>query len=201
MARKSKSADDENLTDTAFERVISLLAAEKPITKKVACEMLRISYNTARLDKLLQTYKDKKDIDAKRRAEKRGTPATKQEITYIIGEYLEGTTIDSICKSLYRGPTFVKNVVEELGLPERSPGHSYFRPELIPDKSVKDRFGLGEKVYSARYASLARIDSESINKEGIPVYRIYLLHDNQKQYAYQPVYELASLEHLKEYYV
>ena len=107
----TRKNDNENLDDASIERAMKCLADKG--TKKSACQILNISYNTARLDKLIAAYQDKKEQDAKRRAEKRGTLATKSEIDYVISEYLSGATIDSINKALYRGNTFIKSILDE----------------------------------------------------------------------------------------
>ena len=78
------------------------------------------------------------------------------------------------------------------------PGHTYFKPELIPDGAVRNRFKLGEIVYSARYDSLARIDTETLTEKYGYIYRVWLLSDRWLQAANQEAYELASLEHLRE---
>jgi hypothetical protein len=87
MARR-KVKDDENITDASLERVIKHL--ENKGTKKGACQILNISYNVSRLDRLVQEYKDKKVRDAQLRAEKRGKPATPDEVSFAVREYLEG---------------------------------------------------------------------------------------------------------------
>ena len=195
MARKAKVNDDERLDSNSIERVIKYLS-EKGATKKVACQMLNIAYNTTRLDKVIEQYKLKKDSDAKRRAEKRGTPATEAEISFVISEYLEGNTIDSISKSLFRGTTFVKSILDRFGVPERNSSPDYFHPRLIPEESMRDRFRIGERVWSARYDTLGEIITEQ-TKDGIYIYRLYLYGD-WNQYCYQPACELASLEKLRE---
>jgi hypothetical protein len=64
---------------------------------------------------------------------------------------------------------------------------------------MRERFQVGEVVYSSRYDSVARIDMEVENnpKHGW-VYRVWLLSDRWLQSAYQPASELASLAHLRE---
>ncbi len=195
MARRRAGSDEERLDDASMERVIKYLA-EKGATKKAACQMLCISYNTTRLDKLIESYLKKKEDVARRRSEKRGKPATKEEIDYVITEYLSGATLDSIGKSLYRGTTFIHNILEEYAVPARNTSHDYKRPQLIPDEAVRTEFSLGEVVYSARYDSLAEVVKEVPHKLG-KVYRIWLKDDKWKQYAYQPAWELASLEKLR----
>ena len=190
------------MTDANIAKVIRLLDPQeegvKPITKKDACQILGMSYNTVRLSNVIEEYKERKAKDAKRRAELRGKPATKDEICYVISEYLGGETIQALSKITHRGPQFIKDILESNSVPIRVPGHSYFRPELIPDGAVRERFKLGEKVYSARYDSIAVIDTEKKSDPYGWVYRIWLPGESLNQYAYQPAYELASLQHLVE---
>lgn len=194
MAAK-KLNQEERLDSASMERAIKIL--EDKGTKKSACAALNISYNTARLDKLIEQYLIKKEEDSKRRADKRGKPATESEITFAITEYLEGRTVDSISESLFRGTSFVKSILENHGVPIRNPSKDYFKPALIPDAAVRQRFAVGEKVYSARYDTLAIIRNELTCKDGY-AYGIYLPADDQAQYAYQPAWELASLQGLRD---
>lgn len=195
MARRNK--EDEKLDFNNLEKVIKLLEAEKPISKKDACAILNIAYNTTRLSTLIEKHKEKKDRDARHRAAKRGKPATQDEIQYIITAYMEGGTVDAICQSTYRGPLFVKNILEEYNVPVRAKAYNYFKPELIPEGAMRDRFNVGEIVYSARYDSLAEIKLEQPIKDGF-AYRVWLKSEQQQQFAYQPAWELASLQHLTE---
>lgn len=197
IRRTRRSAEDENLTDSAIEQVIKGLTAEKPITKKDACAILRIAYNTTRLDKIISQYQEKKAADAARRASKRGKPASTEEINFIISEYMEGQPLDAISKGIYRGVGFCKAVLEKYNVPTKPTSRDYFRPELIPDGAVREKFTIGERVYSARYDSLATIKSEHTHPDGI-VYKIWLEDEREQQWAYQPVWELASLDHLRQ---
>ena len=190
--------ENELLTPANLDRVIAGFEATPKMTKKDACAILGIAYNTTRLDSLIEKYLEKNARDAARRAALRGKPATSEEITYVIQEYLEGSTIDAISKSTFRGPTFIKAILEKYDVPVRQTSHSYFSPELIPDGAVRDRFTIGEVVYSARYDSIARVDTEQETREHGWIYRIWLLADKWKQSAYQEANELASLEHLRK---
>ncbi|CAB4134308.1 hypothetical protein UFOVP273_41 [uncultured Caudovirales phage] len=200
--RRSKNADEEKLDSATLERVISLLEPTtdaKPITKKEACSILNITYNTTRLAKLIEVYKEKKAREAAQRASKRGKPATQDEIVYAIKSYLEGEPVDTISNSLYRSAGFVNKILEDFGVPIRARSQNYFEPEMIPDAAVRDRFTPGQIVYSARYDSTARIEKELDTKyQGEYCYRIWLLSEKWQQYALQPASELASLEHLEK---
>lgn len=204
MATRRKSAlEEEKMTDANIAKVIKLLEPSeegvKPITKKLACELLGMAYNTTRLSGVIEDYKNKKAIEKRRRAEKRGKQASPEEIAYSISEYLAGEPIDSIAKSIYRSPVFVKNILEDNAVPIRNSSTDYFHPQMIPDGAVRERFSLNEVVYSARYDSPARIDRELENhKDHGWIYAIWLLSEKWQQCAYQPASELASLEHLRQ---
>lgn len=197
IRRTRRNAEDENLTDSAIEQVIKGLNAEKPITKKDACAILRIAYNTTRLDKIISQYQEKKAADSARRQAKRGKPASQEEINFIITEYMEGQPLDAISKGIYRGVGFCKAVLEKHNVPTKPTSRDYFRPELIPDGAVREKFEIGERVYSARYDSLAEVRGEYTHADGL-VYKLWLLDEREQQYCFQPVWELASLEHLRE---
>ena len=203
MATKKRSELEADLmTPANISRVIRLLEPTedgvKPITKKDACQILGMAYNTTRLAAIIDEFKKTQARNAQRRAELRGKPASPEDIVYIISEYINGETVDAISKMTYRSPTFIKNLLEKYAVPIRVPGSTYFTPELIPDGAVRDRFKVGEVVYSARYDSIARIDTEQKTKEHGWVYRIWLLSDRWLQSAYQEAHELASLQHLRE---
>lgn len=200
--RKRSELEEDRMTHANIEKVLAMLAPKDPEvkawTKKEACQALGMAYNTTRLTNILTAYVDKQKRDSERRAALRGKPATQEEIVYIIQEYLEGATVDAISKSTFRGSAFIKGILEKYSVPIRQSGNSYFCPELIPDGAVRDRFAVGDRVYSARYDSLARIDTETFDPRHGYVYRIWLLSENWKQSAYQEATELASLQHLRD---
>ena len=203
MATKKRSElEEELMTDANIARVIKLLEpteeGAKPITKKDACQILGMAYNTTRLGTIIEQFKTRQKRTAERKAQLRGKPVTQDEVQFIISEYLEGEPIDSISKSTYRSAAIIKGVLEKYSVPIRVPGHSYFDPQLIPEGAVRDRFKVGEVVYSARYDSTARIEAEQKHPEYGWIYRVWLLSEKWMQSAYQPACELASLEHLRE---
>ena len=56
MAIRKKAG--EKLDEATLNRVSALLNQDNPITKKEACEMLNISYNTTRLGKILDDFNE-----------------------------------------------------------------------------------------------------------------------------------------------
>lgn len=195
ISRGIKAKDTENLSPANVAKVIRALDSETPITKKSACEMLNIAYNSARLDKIIALHKEQVEKDKARRAAKRGKEVTSDEISCIITEYMEGKDILSISKLMARSIPKVKSIIETVGIPKRSRSVDYFKPEIIPDECVRTEFRIGDKVWSARYESKATIRGEFPHKEE-KVYRIYLEDEKYQEFAYQPASELASLEHL-----
>lgn len=197
MAARIKVKETELLSPANIAKVIRALTADTPITKKSACDMLNIAYNSARLDKIIVLHKERIEQDKIRRASKRGTELTQDEISTIINEYMSGTDILGISKLIARSIPRIKHVVEIFGVPVRSRSQDYFKPELIPEASMRTEFKIGEKVWSARYESFATIKLEVPHKQE-KVYRIYLEDEKYQEFAYQPASELASLEHLKK---
>jgi len=201
MAAKRKTQlEQDRMTDANIERVIALLSPgpeKKPITKKDACQILGMSYNTARLDKVLGEYSDKLAATKKRREEKRGKPATNDEIMFILSEYFKHTSLEKIADGLYRGTQFVKNILEQYGVPERNAAYSYFSPPMLPEQNVLERYEIGSKVYSSRYECVAKVVTEQWSeKHNCWIYRVWLPHWDK--FAYQESYELASLKKFEE---
>ena len=81
----------ENLTEANISNVIELLQAEKPITKKEACSILNIAYNTTRLNNIIAEFRETMEFRAIRKAQNKGKGATKQEITATVKMYLDGS--------------------------------------------------------------------------------------------------------------
>jgi len=202
MARRA--AKSEKLTDYNLEKVIGLLEAEKPITKKAACEILGIAYNTPRLGALIEQYKKDKAYKTAKRRERAGKPATAGDRQFVVTSYLlDGMPISKIADSLYRTTLFVNNILERLAVPKRGLSVDYANPLMLPDASVAESFEPGEVVWSARYNTVAKVirncgEALESMKAQPGVYKI-LVKGEDHFYAYQPVEELGSLKHLKQY--
>ncbi len=195
MARRGvKKQDHERLDDATIGRVVSLLESGELKTKKAACEMLNINYNTKRLNDIIQEYKDKIEFTKKRRAANKGQPFTDLEVQEMVADYLNGASITSISDSLYRSTGVVKKKISDLHLPERTRAPTYFKPDMIPDEAVSETFEKGEIVWSARYNAVAEI----MRKRDNEVYSIFVF-GKHNEFAYQPWWELGKLEIVKYY--
>lgn len=191
MARIRKKAG-ENLSEQNVERVNSLLEQDKPITKKEACEILNISYNTTRLNKILDEYK----ADIKQRVELRkkfrNKPLELEDKKLIISSYLEGVSLVDIANNIFRSIALIKRVLIKYNIPLRDAGIDYWNPIEVPIDAMLDNYVKDDLVYSARYNQPASICKKI--KEGM--YRIWLYKDHQ--YAYQPYYELSDLRPIQK---
>tara|TARA_R110000796_G_scaffold45055_1_gene109375 strand:+ start:263 stop:898 length:636 start_codon:yes stop_codon:yes gene_type:complete len=203
-----KRRDHENLTAVNIEKVLGLLSKdEKPITKKEACEILNISYNTTRLSKIIVEYQERKQYVAERKATNKGKKAAEFEITEAITNYLQGESISEIAAGLYRSSGFVRAILDRVGVPQR-PANIEDRkgPCMIPENCVADTFSAGDKVWSARYHAPAIVDAEVEvqNKYESKGYRVYILENTENDnvggfYAFVLACEMGKLSHLEEY--
>lgn len=186
---------------------MNLLGAEKPISKKEACEILNISYNTTRLNKIIEEYKERIAYTEKRRSMNKGKKAQPHEIQSAITEYLRGEPISEIAKRLYRSAGFVKSILERIGVPQRPPSlEERMNYAFLPDNCVAEEFTPGEKVWSAKYHAPALIEKEveiASKYEG-KGYSIYVLESTEGLntggfYAYAVACDLGKLTHLEQY--
>lgn len=205
MKRGTNKKSHENLTDTNIKNVIDLLESEKPITKKEACDILNISYNTTRLTKIVTEWRENQEYRAKRKAEKRGKPATNAEISNTVESYLEGDSIANIAKRLYRSSLFVKNIIQRVGVPEKGDGN-YTLATYLPDECVAEEFFDEEIAWSAIYDSPCVVTKRcKDNKDGSKVYQIWVKQESELYpgsggfFAYSTAYDIGKLEHLTRY--
>ena len=227
-----KKKEWENLSAENIQKVKSLLNptdGSKPITKKDACSILNISYNTARLSKIIEDFDERAAYVQLRKSQNRGKGATPQEIAEVIRDYLSGDSIATIAKSLYRSSGFVKSIVERVGIPSRGVSkEERSTVGYLPEECVAEEFLPGEIVWSARHHAPAEIEYEiSVDyqaerpgfkdtnyekKYGAKCYSIWIREDidQDKEFwisgietggfkAVALAYDLGSLRHLEKY--
>ena len=120
-----KKREHEKLTSSNIQHVINLLEGDKPITKKEACAILNISYNTTRLSKIIDDHKENIAYREERKNKNKGKAASDYEIKEAITMYLKGENVSNIAKSLYRSAGFVRAILDRIGVPTRvSPFYS-----------------------------------------------------------------------------
>jgi hypothetical protein len=138
------------------------------------------------------------------------------------------SAISDISKRLFRSPSFVRSILERVGVPSRpSNKEERLNTHYFPDECVSEDFSLGEIAWSAQYHSTVVIKGRltpeylasksgmtSVNYEdkyGCPCYSIYVVQkvESEDTYfsnvqsggfsAYAPAYELGKLTHLEKY--
>ena len=210
---KVKAKEGENLTESHIKRVIELLEAEKPISKKDACEILNISYNTTRLARIIEQYKQDQEEQQRRRAANRGKAATPYEIQTIIEGYLDGDAIAEISKRIYRSTGFVKEVIESVGVPQKVTAGDYWHAGLIPEQCAREEFERGQIVWHARRHCMAIVlEQKQASDKTNNYYQVYVIEPIEEPSPYFPqfteyggyydgayAYDLGSLDHLKQY--
>lgn len=197
--RGVKKKDHENLTEANIEKVIGLLNQDTPITKKEACAILNIAYNTARLARIIEEYEGEKEFQLRKRKEMRTKPISDNDRQYMIQAALEGEALSEISKATFRSVNVVKNVLYQAGLPNRESSVTYSKPAFLPDHAIREQYTKGDLVFSARYNSAAEVERLAQgHPEHGPVYRIWVFATHQ--YANQPYYELGDLTEVQKKY-
>ena len=220
--RQTRKREHEKLDEANLNRVIELLEGEQPITKKVACEMLNISYNTTRLGSIIAEHKDIIEYRATRKAQNRGKKATDLEKRDAIERYLDGQTVSEIAKGLFRSTTFVRNLIDSIGVPQKLPKTELsvyrHRTPMLPERCVAEEFNIGERVWAAKYNTIAIIKKhctahatnykEIYDSNMYQIFVITMTDFDTKYFGYQKIggfwshalaYDLGSLRRLKEY--
>ena len=195
---KIRAKDGENLSKANIKLVIGLLEQEKPVTKKVACEKLNISYNTTRLAKIIEQYISELEYQKTMRAKLRLQPLSDAEAKSIVESYLSGDALSLICETSFRSTAKVKYVLEKYNIPLRSEENDYFNAAMVADKAISEDYVEGDLVYAVRYNSPAYIRKLFSNdKEHGKVYAITIIGDKRRN-AYQPFYELSDLRSIQK---
>ena len=161
-----RSKSGEKLSFDNIERVIQQLEQDNPITKKEACGILNIRYNTTRLQKIIDDHLDTKAFRETRKSQNKGKAATEDEIRSVVKMYIDGFNISGIADNIYRSPAFVKNIVERVGIPQKLAESDYdgMRNAMLPEQCVAEEFDYNEKVWYPRQNKFAIIKDEISQK-------------------------------------
>jgi len=211
---KIRVKEGEALSEGNIKFVIELLAGTPPITKKEAYEILNISPNPKRLAQIIENYHAEQEERTRRKAANRGKPANDFEIQTVIEGFLDGESVSELAEKLYRPTSFIKDVIEKIGVPQRVVGGDYWKPGFVPDNCIRTEFEVGQVVWSARDNAMAIIRGEETNvkDKANKYYSIYVVDPIEEPSPYFPqyqdyggfhsgsyAYDLANLDHLKQY--
>ena len=186
------------LNKAKLTEVRNLLKPEtgKPITKKLACEMLGIAYNTARLDKLITEHEEEVLRQKKKKDANRGKPATDYEISCCIESYLDKEPMSLLVERLGRSRLFVQRILDVVGLPERSTDNDYFNPVLLEEGYSQEYLDEGALVYSARHQEIGEVKRTAPS----PMKGAYWVRLATEEYIAIMYYDLLPLDGLVKKY-
>lgn len=180
-----------DISDEKYVEAINHL--EEGGTKKKACEILGVGNNKT-MERLINEFQERKAMDRRMRSKKRKQPITKQEVVDWITDYLQGSTFPELSDRYYRSVNVIRSRVEEAGAMLRSTTKiNPLKPPLLPEACIAYEFKVGQIVWSAKYGCAAEV--MGVYKGA---YRIRVANPSIQESAYQPFYELGSLEHLAE---
>lgn len=183
-----------NLTEAQYLKVTAYLAQTSPKpTKKAACEMLGITYNTKKLAELIERYEQREEAAKSARAAKRKTPVTQAEVVNWITSYLNGENITEIAEGAYRSEAVIRLHLEKNGAMLRAVGKVDRRnPPLLPEQCIADTFEPGQYVWVAAYNCIGIVKGEYKN-----AIKVHVLSEGIQEHSYQAPWELGSLRHLE----
>ncbi len=210
VPRRVKKKSHEKLTDTNIQHVVDLLKDDNPITKKEACSILNISYNTTRLTNIIDEYFERLDYKNKRKAQNKGKPARQEEIVRVIEDYLDGDSIIEIASHIFRSPSFIKGIIDRVGVPQRASVEQMKKGiPVLPEACIAEEFETGEIVWCPQYNAAAEVVKEYKktyyeNTYGCRAYQVYVIKTSEFDqvfgfYADQLAYDLGRLRHLEQY--
>ena len=210
MPRRVKKKSHEKLTDTNVQHVLELLKDDNPITKKEACSILNISYNTTRLTNIIDEYFERLDYKNKRKAQNKGKSAREDEIKRVVEDYLDGDSIMEIASHIFRSPSFVKGIIDRVGVPQRASVEQMKKGiPVLPEACIAEAFETGEVVWCPQYNAAAEVVKEYKktyyeNTYECRAYQVYVIKTSEFDqvfgfYADQLAYDLGKLQHLEEY--
>jgi transposase len=164
-SRGVKAKAHEKLDSATINKVIALLGSDEPITKKEACEILNIRYNTTRLQRIIDEHNEVWEYKEKRKSQNKGKGATRDEIKTVIEYYLDGDNISEIATRIYRSNAFVKAIIQRIGVPQKLSKEEHskcyrHKYQMLPEDCVREEFAVGEKVWSVKDNAIAEIKRE-----------------------------------------
>ena len=153
---KNQEERSENLSDTNIRKVINLLNGNSPITKKEACGILNIAYNTTRLQRIIDEFEETQAYREKRKITKQRQSSNQRRSGRCGYSILIWRPISEIAAGLYRSSGIYQSHHRTYGVPQKQEG-TY---DYLPEECIAEDFAHGEIVWSAKYHGPAIIKQE-----------------------------------------
>jgi hypothetical protein len=126
-------------------------------TKKFVTEFLGMSYNTKKLDSLIEDFHKRIDREAELKKAAKTKIFTKAEKESIAKQYLAGEAQSVLAKQYFISPQRIKNILIETNTPIRGRGKNSEGKvdHIVQDLEVKLK--PGDKVFIAKYNCFATV--------------------------------------------
>jgi len=175
-------APTQEITEAKIRNAIWYLKTGK--TKKFVTEFLGISYNTKKLDSIIEDFHNKIAREATLKKAAKTKIFSQLEKEAIAKEYSAGAAQSTLAAEYFISPQRIKNILIEMNTPIRGKGKN---SEAKVDHIVQDleiKFKVGDKIFFSKYNCLG-----VINRVFDEDYLDYLESGRQKYvetYAFKP---------------
>jgi hypothetical protein len=186
-------APNTEISEAKIRNAIWYLKTGK--TKKFVCEFLGITYNTKKLDSLIEDFHKRLEREKQLKLAAKNKVFSQKEKELIVKQYLAGEAQSTLAKQYFISPQRIKNILIEMNTPLRGRGKN---SEGKVDHIIQDletKFKKGDKVFIAKYNCFASIH-EIFDEE----YLEYLENGRQRYvetYPFKPDKNGMSGKHIE----
>lgn len=195
---KIRVKQGELITEDNVAKVINMLEREKdPISKREACDVLNISYNTTRLAKIITEHKETLAAREERRKRLAKVPVSERERLSIISDYLSGDPVAEIERTSGRSRSVIERIIIQANIPTRADCRGFL---LIDDNALAQDYKKDDLVFSAMDGTVAFIEKIVTNThpDNLPAYKIFCVKDYWDTFTRtRPWFELADLRNVQ----
>jgi len=137
---------------------IAIWELKKGKTKKHVCETLGISYNTKRLQNIIEEFKETEERKKLLKEKRKNQKVSDFEKKSIINRYLDGESINKISENTYISYAKVRKLIQDANIPirARSKKEPAKTDHITQDLNIK--FKKGNRVFFAKKNSFVIVD-------------------------------------------
>jgi len=164
---KVRSKSDEEITEAKIRQVIWMLKAGK--TKKACCEHLGINYNTKRLDKIIQDFRDNEEKQKSLQEKARAQPLTDALKMIIVKDYETGESVAALAKRYYLTSPRIKSILIEKNVPIRTRGNKSAKVDHVT-QDLDAKFKVGDRIFIPAFNAFGKV-KEVFDEEWIDFHK------------------------------
>ena len=148
-------APKQEIPESKIRNAIWYLKTGK--TKKFVCEFLGISYNTKKLDTIIEDFHKGIEREAALKKAAKTKIFTQKEKESIAKQYLAGEAQSTLAEQYFISPQRIKNILMEMNTPIRGRGKNSEAKVDHIEQDLETKFKAGDKVFLAKYNCFAII--------------------------------------------